>query len=152
MAKILYLEDEPWQVQNTVVTFMEKELGHTVRLVKSIEETRRELSTRPYHVLFLDIMMDPQKGLIEFENSGLQIIQLVLENRFAQAGNPAGLPIIIASGVWDATVKDAQGRGWTVEDRARALGISYRYFLRKPFLVDEVGQVLARVLPQPVKE
>jgi CheY-like chemotaxis protein len=146
MAKILYLEDEGWQVQNTVITFMEKELGHTVKLVSSIEETTNELSTIAYDVVFLDIMLDLKKGLIEFENSGLQIIQLILADQFATAGNPSTLPIIIASGVWDATIKDSVGTGWTVEDRVRALGISYKCFLRKPFLVDEVQEVLARAL------
>lgn len=148
MAKILYLEDEAWQVENTVITFMKKELGHTVVLVDSIEEAKKELSTTAYDAVFLDIMLDHKRGLIEFENSGLQIAQFILDSKFADAGNPATLPIIIASGVWDATVRNSRGRGWTVEDRARALGIHYRYFLRKPFLVEEVCEVLDRALQQ----
>jgi CheY-like chemotaxis protein len=104
MAKILYLEDEAWQVRSTVITFMEKELGHTVTLVKSIAEAKEALSNTPYDAVFLDIMLDLKKGFIEFENSGLLIAQFILDGRFADAGNLSTLPIVIASGVWDATV------------------------------------------------
>jgi len=152
MARILYLEDESWQVQSTVITFMEKELGHTVSLVESLAEVEEELSTTPYDAVFLDIMLDLKKGFIEFENSGLHIAQLILDGKFADAGNPSTLPIVVASGVWDATVRDSMGRGWTVEDRAHSLGISHRYFLRKPFLVDEVRKVLERVLQKRDEE
>ena len=148
MAKILYLEDEAWQVRGTVVTFLEKELGHTVILAQSIAEVKEALSTAAYDAVFLDIMLDANQGLIDFENSGLLIAQMIMGGQFAGAGNPATLPIIIASGVWDATVKDALGRGWTVEDRARNLGIPPRHFLRKPFLVDELDEVLAQALKQ----
>jgi CheY-like chemotaxis protein len=146
MAKILYLEDEVWQVQGTVITFLEKELGHRVTVVKSIVEATGALSSAPYDVVFLDIMLDSQKGLIGFDDSGLLIVQHIQEGKFADAGNPSTLPIIIASGVWDATVRDSSGRKWTVEDRAGSLGISYDHFLRKPFLVDEVRKVLERAL------
>ncbi|OQY23723.1 MAG: hypothetical protein DRJ03_27215 [Chloroflexi bacterium] len=145
MARILYLEDEAWQVQSTVITFIEKELGHTVSLVKSTAEARESLSTTPYDAVFLDIMLN-EKGLIEFEDSGLLIAQLILAGEFAAAGNPATLPIVVASGNWDATVRDSMGRGWTVEDRARSLGISHKRFLRKPFLADEVRDILHNVL------
>jgi CheY-like chemotaxis protein len=151
MAKILYLEDEAWQVKDTVITFLEKELEHSVILVKSIAEATEELSSTPFDVVFLDIMLDI-KGFIKFENSGLLIAQSILEGRFADAGNPPTLPIVIASGVWDATVKDAMGRGWTVEDLARTLGIPRRYFLRKPFLVDEIRQLLAQALHKEGEE
>lgn len=146
MAKILYLEDEAWQVKSTVITFMERELGHQVTLVESIAQAKEKLSTTPWDVVILDIMMNLRKGLIDFEDSGLQIAQSILEGQYASAGNPADLPIIIASGVWDATVRDAAGHGWTVEDRARSLGIPRRHFLRKPFLVDEVQAVLITAL------
>jgi CheY-like chemotaxis protein len=145
MAKILYLEDEAWQVQSTVITFVEKELGHAVTLVKSIAEASEALSAKRYDAVFLDIMLN-LKEVIEFENSGLQVAQLILDGTFADAGNPATLPIIIASGVWDATVKDSRDNRWTVEDRARALGISHRHFLRKPFLADEVREILEQSL------
>lgn len=148
MARILYLEDEEWQVRNTVVTFIEKELAHTVVLVDSVEKARQELSTAVYDVVFLDIMMDRTKGLIEFENSGLQVAQDIMEGTFSGMGNPSTMPIVIASGVWDATVRNSTGTGWTVEDLAQALGISHRFFLRKPFLVDEVSAVLERALPK----
>jgi CheY-like chemotaxis protein len=146
VANILYLEDETWQVQSTVITFLERELGHTVTLVGSTDDARKELSATPYDAVFLDIMLDLNQGTIDFEKSGLMIAQLVLNGEFEEAGNPPTLPTIIASGVWDATVKNSMGRGWTVEDRARSLGISHRYFLHKPFLIDEVRQVLEQAL------
>jgi DNA-binding response OmpR family regulator len=146
MAKILYLEDEVWQVQGTLINFLEKELGHRVSVVKSIAEATGALSSAPYDVVFLDIMLDFQKGSIEFDDSGLLIVQHILDGKFAEAGNPSTLPLIIASGIWDATVRDSSGRKWTVEDRASALGIKYDHFLRKPFLVDEVRNILERVL------
>lgn len=150
--KILYLEDEAWQIEDTVVTFVEKELGHIVIVVRSAEEAKSELSRIPYDVVFLDIMMDSSRGQIDFDASGLQVAQWILEGQFGNAGNPPSLPIVIASGVWDATVKDVNGRGWTVEDRAHALGISQRSFLRKPFLVDEVREVLSQVLQRDPEE
>ena len=146
MARILYLEDEVWQVKGTVITFMERELGHAVTLVESIAEAKEELSTNHYDAVFLDIMLDPRKGLIEFDNSGLLIAQLILNGEFASAGNPSTLPIVIASGVWDATVRNLMGTRWTVEDLALSFGIPYQRFLRKPFLVDEVCKVLRQAL------
>jgi len=146
MAAILYLEDELWQVESTVVTFMEKELRHTVTLVRSVAEAEEKLSTTPFDVVFLDIMLDLNKGIIEFENSGLQIAQFILDGKFAGAGNPATLPIIIASGVWDATVMDATGRRLPVEDWVLSLGLSQRCFLRKPFLADEMAEALGWIL------
>lgn len=145
MAQILYLEDEVWQVENTVITFMQRELGHSVTLVSSIDEARQELATSTYDIVFLDIMLDP-KHLIEFTNSALLILKLILDGAFIDAGNPPTVPIVIASGVWDATVRNSTGTGWTVEDLARSLGISHRFFLRKPFLGDEVQEVLERAL------
>lgn len=146
MAKILYLEDEVWQVQGTVITFLEKELGHSVTIVKSINEAMKALSSTQYDVVLLDIMLDSKQGLIEFDNSGLLLVQDILDSKFADAGNPSTIPIIIASGVWDATVKDSSGERWTVEERTSSLGIKYDHFLRKPFLVDEVRNVLERAL------
>lgn len=146
MANVLYLEDEIWQVESTVVIFMERELGHSVVLTKSIAETREQLSSHSFDVVILDILVDMTRGQIELENSGLMIAQQLLEEEFASAGNPSTLPIIIASGVWDATVRDSSGTGLTVEDRADALGISQALFLRKPFLAEEVGKVLDEAL------
>jgi CheY-like chemotaxis protein len=146
MANILYLEDEAWQVESTVIVFVERELGHTVTLTETISGAREQLSNRSFDVVFLDVMVDMAKGHIELENSGLKIAQEILDGEFAGAGNPPTMPIIIASGVWDATVKDAGGTGWTVEDRAHALGISQRHFLRKPFLADEVDSTLKEAL------
>ncbi len=141
MAKILYLEDAKWQVEGTVVTYMEKELKHAVTLVASIDEAVEELSTSSYDVVFLDIMMDDWG--IEFEDSGLRVAERIREGEFAEHGNPAPLPIVIASGVWDATVKDtATGTRRTVKDRALALGIPETHFLYKPFVADEIQQVL----------
>ena len=146
MAKILYLEDEAWQVKGTVITFLRKELGHEVTLVKSMSEAKEQLSTTVCDAVLLDIMLDLKRGIIEFENSGLLIAQLILDGEFADAGNPPTLPIVIASGVWDATAVDAPGRRLTVEDWAKSLGISHRFFLRKPFLSDELREVLGQAL------
>jgi CheY-like chemotaxis protein len=151
MARILYVEDEAWQVQSTVITFIEKELEHTVILVESIAAAIEELSTTAYDAIFLDIMLNA-KGVIEFENSGLLIVQLILDGEFAAAGNLPSTPIVIVSGVWDATIKDSIGTRWTVEDRAHNLGISHQYFLRKPFLVDEVSKVLDRALQESAEK
>ena len=148
MANILYLEDEQWQVQGTVITFIERELGHAVSHVQSVANAETALMTDRYDVVFLDVMMDPHQGLIEFENSGLQIAQFILAGKYTAAGNPPTIPIVIASGVLDATVEDATGARSTVEGRALALGISERGFLRKPFLVDEIRDVLEWALEQ----
>ncbi len=91
-------------------------------------------------------MLDLKRGIIEFENSGLLIAQLILDGKFADVGNPPTFPIVIASGVWDATAVDTTGRRLTVEDWAKSLGLSHRYFLRKPFLADELREVLERAL------
>jgi hypothetical protein len=142
MASILYLEDESWQVESTVITFIEKELGHEVMLVRSVAEAKAQLSTTPFNVVFLDVMLDLDRGLIEFENSGLQIGKLILDGTFADAGNPTTLPTVIASGVWDATAVDKAGTRLTVEDWVLSLGLQRQCFLRKPFLVDEMREVL----------
>jgi CheY-like chemotaxis protein len=146
MAKILYLEDEPWQVESTVITVMEKEFGHDVTLVKSTDEALAALSTTAYDAVFLDIMMHYKAGAIDFENSGLLVAQRILDGEFAAVGNPSTLPIVIASGVWDSTVTNATNVRWTVEDRARSLGIPSHCFLRKPFLAGEVHDVLEQAL------
>lgn len=142
MGRILYVEDEPWQVKNTVITIIERELKHTVVLVGSVAEAKEALSKTPYDVIFLDVMLDRTQGVIEMENSGLGIAKMILSGTFTSAGNPSSLPIIIASGVWDTTVHDEAGNRWVVEDIAKALGIPRRNFLRKPFLVDEVQEIL----------
>jgi DNA-binding response OmpR family regulator len=146
MARILYLEEQAWQVDKTVIIYMERELGHVVTLVKSVDEIESELSTNSYDAVFLDIMLDRSKGIIEFENSGLLIAQRILNGKYETAGNPSTLPIVLASGVWDATIRDLAGRTWTVEDFVRHLGIPGLFYLRKPFLVDEVEEILKKVL------
>lgn len=146
MTKILYLEDEMWQVENTIITFMRKELGLTVDLVTTTDEAIKELSTNVYDAVFLDVMLDLTSGSIKYNNSGLLIAKLILDGEFIDSGNPTNIPIIIASGVWDTTVTDQNGSEFTVEDRARSLGIPYSYFLRKPFLVDEVKTILQKAL------
>jgi CheY-like chemotaxis protein len=148
MAKILYLEDEAWQVQSTVTTFMERELGHTVKLVLSVEDARRALSTETYDIVFLDIMLDPNRAPIEYEHSGFYLLALIQGGEFEQVGNPSGLPVVIASGVWDATMRTPDGTVSTVEDRAAQFGIPSERFLRKPFLVDEVREVIELALEE----
>lgn len=148
MAKILYLEDERWQVQGTVITFIEKELGHDVNLVTTVAEAQEALSIITYDIVFLDIMMDPTQGSIEFENSGLLIAQSILEDKFAEAGNPSSLPIVIASGVWDATVNNTTHKGLVVTDYAQRLEIPEEHFLHKPFTADEVQTILVLALQQ----
>lgn len=143
MAKLLYLEDEIWQVKGTVIVFIQKELRHSVTLVNTNEQAIRELNSTKYDAVLLDIMMVLNKGAIQFENSGLYIAQLIIDGRFNKAGNPSDLPLIVASGVWDTTIKDEHGSRWTVEDLAKSMGISHNFFLRKPFLVDEVRDVLS---------
>ena len=98
MGRILYVEDEPWQVKNTVITIIERELKHTVVLVGSVAEAKEALSKTPYDVIFLDVMLDRTQGVIEMENSGLGIAKMILSGTFTSAGNPSSLPIIIASG------------------------------------------------------
>lgn len=142
MCRILYVEDESWQVKNTVITVIERELQYTVDLAGSVAEATAMLSTNRYDVVFLDVMLDKTKGVIEFENSGLGIARMVLKGTFTDAGNPSTLPIIIASGVWDTTVHDEEKNRWVVEDFAKSLGIPRANFLRKPFLVDEVQEIL----------
>jgi len=142
VCRILYVEDEPWQVKNTVITVIEKELQYTVDLAGSVTDAKEALSTTKYDVVFLDVMLDRTKGVIELENSGLSIARMILGGIFAAAGNPPTLPIIIASGVWDTTVHDEDGNRWVVEDIAKSLGIPRDNFLRKPFLSDEVQKML----------
>lgn len=142
MCKILYVEDEPWQVKNTVITVIEKELHYAVDLASSVTDAKVMLSTNQYDVVFLDVMLDKTKGVIKSENSGLGVAKMILSGTFTDAGNSPALPIIIASGVWDTTVQDEEGNRWKVEDFAKSLGIPRTNFLRKPFLVDEVREIL----------
>jgi len=148
MARILYLEDQPRQVRGTVVTFIEVELNHQVELVTSLAEAETALSRDPYDAVMVDILLDAQRGLIQFENSGLALVRHLLEGEFTAAGNPVTTPIIIASANWDATIVDDSGRRSTVEDLAQDMGISPRNFLRKPFLAEEILQLLRWVLDE----
>jgi hypothetical protein len=136
------VEDEAWQVEHTVLIVMEKELGHEIVLVQSIEEAERSLRSEPFDFVFIDVMLKPTKGVIELEKSGLQIAQRILDNVFANAGNPSSLPVIVASGVWDATIRDQAGDSLVVRDKALSMGIPEACFLRKPFLVEEVEELL----------
>jgi CheY-like chemotaxis protein len=143
MATILYLEDEVWQVEGTVLTILEKKLGHKVTLVKSVEEATIQLSAVQFDVIVLDVMMDPRQGYIELEKSGLQIALQILNGEYSPAGNPPTMRMIVASGVWDATVQDASGTRWTVEEYVHSIGIPQGCSLRKPFLVKEIDKVMS---------
>lgn len=146
MANILYLEDEPWQVEGTVTTLMEVEFGHQVTVVNSLEEAEAALSAREYDAVFLDIMLSSRSGMINFNDSGLRLAQLTQMGAFEHAGNTAALPIVIASGVWDATVQEPGGGRLSLEACVLSMGIPGRSFLRKPFLAEELALALQSVL------
>jgi CheY-like chemotaxis protein len=146
MANLLYLDDEPWQLENTVLTFLRKELGHSITMTKSIQEADHALSSATYDIACLDIMMDSNMGSIQFEESGLKIAQWIMSGKYTHVGNGPELPIIIASGFWDITVKNLEETKGTVEEYATSLGIPKDSLLRKPFLADEIENVITRAL------
>lgn len=146
MAKILYLEDEKWQVEGTVITIMEKEYGHDVTLVQTVEIAHQNLMDTSYDIVILDIMTNSIKGIIDFDESGFKIAKLLLDGKYEESGNSPETPIVIASGVWDMTIREANGDEKTVLAKAREMGIKNKMFLRKPFTVDELEAIFNLII------
>jgi CheY-like chemotaxis protein len=148
MGRILYLENQAVLVKGTVATFITRKLKHQVDLVVSLAEAQAELAHTKYDAVLIDILLDSRSGLIRFEESGLALAEQLLAGEYTAAGNPAATPIIIASGNWDATVVDQSGQRSTVEERAWDMGIPKRNFFRKPFLTEEIIQLLRWLLDE----
>lgn len=151
MAKILYLEDQTWQVLGTVITYLEKGLKHEVKLVNTVSDAETELTSDVYDVIIVDIMMN-QIGAIRFEESSFRLIQEILDNAFTDFGNSSETPIVIASGVWDATVTDKGEQRSTVRDLAQSFGIPQDNYLFKPFSADEIQRTLDTILAKGAVE
>lgn len=148
MAIFLYLEDEAWQVDGTVLKVILREYGHQFELVLSLEEARSRLQSHRYDGVWLDVGLNLEHGQIEFERSGLALMKQILDGEFEAAGNSSQMLVVVASGVWDTTVKGGDHSGATVETIVSALGVPPQFYLRKPFLVDELFEVVNSALPR----
>ncbi len=144
--RVLYVEDEAWQVEGTVTTVLEIELGADVTVVGSAYEARMALRRGPFDVIVLDVMMDPRKALRLRETS----LWLAKQVRDGSLGRNRTTPIVLATGVWDLPMT-VQREGGALEqtrvgeEARRLLGEDLAY-LSKPYTGGQLASKIREVL------
>jgi len=147
--RILYVEDEGFQVRGTIDRALEIELGASVTLARSVAEARKRLQTEDFDVVILDIMMDPLHP-VTVGGSSLALLDDLRGECGAEA--PASrIPIVFATAVWDLPlpVPTTGGKmqratvGSYVADR---LGDEEPIRVEKPFTGTELVKAVRKVL------
>src|SRR4051794_19636544 len=108
MASILYLEDEDWQIDGSLLTVLRDEFHHKVMMCTSVAKARELIRSTRYDAFVVDIMMDPLIP-VSYPETPFPLLEEILAGAFVQAGNRADLPIIIVSGVLDMEMRWKDG-------------------------------------------
>ena len=141
MQSILYLEDEPWQVDGTVVSVLRIEYAYQVKVVASADKAEAELQKSKYDALVVDIMLDPNKP-ISYQKSAFEMLGRIKEGVFAPFGNEVSVPVVIASGVLDAVVTWLDGERIKVREGLSRIGIASECCIAKPFTAEELHMAI----------
>lgn len=145
MARLLYVEDEAWQIDDTLIPILEDEFHHSVRHCASIAEADKRLGSDLFDVVILDIMMDASRP-IRFEDSAFNLLDRIRSGQYSAAGNSAHMPVIVASGVWDMVMTWKDGSRIRVADAMQRMGLTEDRCLHKPFQEDDLNALIARIL------
>ena len=117
MAKILIIDDDK-EMSYTLATILERG-GHDVCLAHDVKNGRKEALSRPFDVIFLDVMMPDGSGLdlLPELKETPSIPEVVI---ITAVGSPDGAEIAVKNGAWD--------------------------YLQKPFSIEEINLQLLRAL------
>lgn len=146
MAYILFMEDEGWQT-NPTINVLRTEYGHKLTFCSTIEEADKILRKQSFEVFIGDIMMDPD-GPITYETSAFVIIDDIRKGVYTKYGNPANMPIIVATGVSAMEMKWKDGDRIKVNDAISRAGIPEDCCIDKPYLAQDLANIIDRVLIQ----
>jgi hypothetical protein len=138
--RLLYVEDESFQVGRAMMAVLRAELGAEVKVANTVEAARDLLMKTPFEAVILDVSADPGRPIVPPE-SFLVLAAELREGRYGVV-NPAGSPLVFATAVWDlpVVVETERAQAWTyggrtVKDVACSiLGSEKPIVLQKPFL------------------
>ncbi|MHA2217850.1 MAG: response regulator [Candidatus Hodarchaeales archaeon] len=106
---ILYVEHDKDGLERFLKAF-ERE-GFIVETAGTAEEAAEKLKRIPFSGIILDIMMPVGTDNLKPKNvpkymGGIKILEMILEDRFREAGNGRNTPIIVVSAVALGSVRD----------------------------------------------
>ena len=145
MAKILYLEDEKWQIEHSVCTRLEIEFGHEITIVKNLKDAIAILNHVDFDVIIVDIMLNPRNP-ITYETSGFALLSRLLKEDSGKGTNALKYRVVVATGVLDKSATSLDGSRISVANGLAALGIADKQCVKKPFSAEELNDAISIAL------
>lgn len=143
MARILYVEDDVWQVKPTIAV-LKAEYGHEIVLQTGIDNATDALTREPFDIVLFDVMLNGGKP-ITFAESAFELLRQIRSGAFSSASNGSDLPVIFATGVADMSMTWQDGSRVKVREGMTRMGVATGSVLIKPYTADEVHELVLRL-------
>jgi CheY-like chemotaxis protein len=111
-SSILYMEDQELDRATQITIKFLKRAGYSVEMATNGSEAVTHLKKSKFKGIIMDIMLPPGNESLRPTNvpkymGGIKILEMILNDEFAEYGNTKDIPILVVSAVALSSVKES---------------------------------------------